>query len=283
MGSVTGYTAGRMKEIEDTTVVSGAIEDGHLILQTRAGDPIDAGDVTGPEGPAGPSGTPPTADELAYWQDQAALLDPSAYEYVMGANFVRTVPAGQTWYLVNGWYMLPMSGAGPQWFHRPSNVNRALALPAGTIINGTTNTASFAYFCKPSLVVPGDARYTDDPKGLYYDRIRRLQTELPRFQIGAAATNSGTVPGIGQISVNFPTDFTKGFLLHTSTHDIAWIILKPGGINTHNEISDADGIRWAEDTPAPFLRTQFTQVLLQGVGMPQGAGVITYVKLPADW
>jgi hypothetical protein len=44
MGQVTGYTAERMKEIEDASVVNGDIDvDGHLILTRFDGTTIDAG------------------------------------------------------------------------------------------------------------------------------------------------------------------------------------------------------------------------------------------------
>jgi hypothetical protein len=44
VATVTGFTAERMLEIENSTVVSGEIDvDGHLILLTRDGTPIDAG------------------------------------------------------------------------------------------------------------------------------------------------------------------------------------------------------------------------------------------------
>lgn len=57
MATITGFTAERMLEIENTTVVDGEIRpDGHLWLITREGDPIDAGPVLGPQGPAGPQG-----------------------------------------------------------------------------------------------------------------------------------------------------------------------------------------------------------------------------------
>lgn len=56
MPSVTGYTAARMKEIEDGTVISGSVINGDLVLSRRDGIPILAGRVVGPAGPAGPPG-----------------------------------------------------------------------------------------------------------------------------------------------------------------------------------------------------------------------------------
>lgn len=60
MATVTGFTAARMQQIEDSTVVSGFVDpQGRLLLQTRDETEIDAGSVRGPEGPAGsgPTGT----------------------------------------------------------------------------------------------------------------------------------------------------------------------------------------------------------------------------------
>ncbi|MET0786629.1 MAG: tail fiber domain-containing protein [Paenisporosarcina sp.] len=54
MATVTGFTAERMLEIENTTVVDGEIQGDNLILLTREGTPIDAGNVRGPVGPVGP-------------------------------------------------------------------------------------------------------------------------------------------------------------------------------------------------------------------------------------
>lgn len=223
-----------------------------------------------------------TADEVAYWQDQAALLDPNAYEYVFASSTSRTVTAGQRWYLVNGWH-LSASGAGTTWFHRPADVNRAMILSAGTTIStgnpGGGNTP-FMYLCKPSLVTGSDSRYNDDPRGLYFDRVMRLG-ELTQYRLGT--TNTG-----GSVTdVAFPTDFTDGFGLHTSTHDVAWLILKEsgdaGGMNTHNEISDTDRIRWAEPTLFPFKRTTFPEIAVRGANQSEGRATFTYVKLPNDW
>lgn len=58
MALVTGFTAERMQEIEDETVIDGEIRvDDHLYLITRAGAEIDAGVARGDQGPAGTNGT----------------------------------------------------------------------------------------------------------------------------------------------------------------------------------------------------------------------------------
>ena len=56
MATVTGYTAERMKEIEDTTIVNGNVVGSDLILIARDGAQLNAGNVRGPQGIAGPMG-----------------------------------------------------------------------------------------------------------------------------------------------------------------------------------------------------------------------------------
>jgi hypothetical protein len=53
MATVTGYTAARMKAIEDTTVVDGEIVGDNLILARRDGVTINAGNVRGATGEPG--------------------------------------------------------------------------------------------------------------------------------------------------------------------------------------------------------------------------------------
>ena len=54
MAEVTGFTSDRMRIIENETVVDGEVQGDNLILMTREGVPIDAGNVRGPIGPVGP-------------------------------------------------------------------------------------------------------------------------------------------------------------------------------------------------------------------------------------
>ena len=58
MATVTGFTADRMLIIENETVVDGDVVGNNLILITRAGTQIDAGNVRGPQGIQGPQGNP---------------------------------------------------------------------------------------------------------------------------------------------------------------------------------------------------------------------------------
>lgn len=54
--TITGLTAQRMIQIEQASVTSGRIEGDNLVLVTRGGTPITAGNVRGPQGPPGDPG-----------------------------------------------------------------------------------------------------------------------------------------------------------------------------------------------------------------------------------
>lgn len=56
MGTVTVFTADRMLDIENTSIVDGAVVGDNLILEQRDGTPIDAGNVRGPQGTQGIQG-----------------------------------------------------------------------------------------------------------------------------------------------------------------------------------------------------------------------------------
>lgn len=58
MPVITGYTAERMKQIEDETVIGGNIVGNDLLLARRDGQSVNAGRVTGATGPTGPQGPP---------------------------------------------------------------------------------------------------------------------------------------------------------------------------------------------------------------------------------
>jgi microcystin-dependent protein len=56
MATITGFTAARMQEIEDETIVDAEIVGGNLILTKHDGTTVNAGPVVGPAGPTGPVG-----------------------------------------------------------------------------------------------------------------------------------------------------------------------------------------------------------------------------------
>lgn len=121
--------------------------------------------------------------EQQYFSDKAALLDPRAYVMVFTDNFGTgglVVPQGETWFLVNGWYLASgLSSPDMPWFHRPAHVDKATTLPAGTVLQaweGAGDQKGIAYYCRPALVTSQDSRYTTDPISLYYNRLATLKT-----------------------------------------------------------------------------------------------------------
>lgn len=56
MATVTGFTAARMLQIENESIVDGDVVGSNLILKARDGTEIDAGIVQGPQGIQGPTG-----------------------------------------------------------------------------------------------------------------------------------------------------------------------------------------------------------------------------------
>lgn len=63
MATITGYTAARMKEIEDSAIVDGTVLGDDLILTRFDGATINAGSVRGPQGLIGPTGDVSEAPE----------------------------------------------------------------------------------------------------------------------------------------------------------------------------------------------------------------------------
>lgn len=228
-----------------------------------------------------------SSDENAIWSDRAALLDPDAYEWVIGTNWTRTVPAGETWYLVNAWYVT-FPGSSGFMFNRVADASQesAIPLPAGTTIQANGTQTAFAYICKPSLV-NGDARYSDG-RSLFFERLARSR-QLPFNQI---TCNVPAASAQGYLAkADFPTDFTRGLLTWISLMDVAWLGLQPG-INLWNEISDDHQNRAGVGTLLPFSPSTFTgiqaragSVTGEATGFSSIAGYagVGYVKLPADW
>lgn len=95
MATITGYTAERMKEIEDASIIDGEVNGaGNLILTRYDGTDIDAGSVIGPEGPVSspeveeaPLGTIGYIRRNGFWV-------PSLVREVFTASGTWTKPAG---------------------------------------------------------------------------------------------------------------------------------------------------------------------------------------------
>lgn len=232
-----------------------------------------------------------TADEVTFWQGQAALLDPLAYLLKNGTSQSHTVGAGETDFLVAAWRLQSANG-GTSFFHRQADFRDALPLSAGTVLTtDASNAGSMALICKPSLVTASDPggpgggvnRYVSDPRGLFFDRYMAIG-ELTQYELGVSDdTNTPTVSG------DFPSDFTYGLGIHASQHDASWLGMSHSSgtfsMPILNENSDANISRFAETCIFPFTRTQFPRLSFRGVSSPpdHGFGAFRYLKLPTVW
>ena len=228
-----------------------------------------------------------SAAESTHWDTMYRLLDPAAYLAARGAGvgFSLTVPAGQTWYTLNTWWV-DINGVGP-FFHRKLSIYDAVPLPAGTVI--TSNAAApnaFMYYANPSLA----AAPVGDPKAAFYARLATLKTialSALKVDIAAGAANNA------QLTTNFPGGFTNGMIVGVSSQDVAWTTLQfaGGGINTVDEISDRHQQRTSSYLLVPFKTSILTGVTAQGSNVPgdlaalsiAGTGMIIYQQLPAGW
>ena len=95
MGTVTGYTAAKMKTIEDGTVVNGSVSGDNLILVRHDGTTINVGSVRGPQGIQGPGGgdlasvmqlLSPVGSVQAY----AGSVAPTGWKICDGVSLLRT-------------------------------------------------------------------------------------------------------------------------------------------------------------------------------------------------
>lgn len=101
MATVTGYTAERMREIENTTVVDGDVIGDDLVLIQRNGAQINAGSVRGPQGIQGTPGsaavqivtnaTIPSAPEPGHVIFNS---DTGTESFWDGTKWVQAIPSG---------------------------------------------------------------------------------------------------------------------------------------------------------------------------------------------
>jgi len=153
MATVTSYTANRMKEIEDTTIVDGDVVAGELILTRRDGITINAGDVVGPQGNPGPQGDPGADASFAGYTEPRVDLGTTSGVVTLDfgvANVWRINPNGAvTIQFAN----LPPVGEVASGTLIIENSAYAFTWPAGTqfangvapILNGKTIISMFAY------------------------------------------------------------------------------------------------------------------------------------------
>ncbi len=143
MATVTGYTAARMKEIEDTTVIDGDVVGDELILVKRNGVPINAGNVRGAQGDQGIPGTPGADSPV-----QEAALDGKAYARKDGLWVPSTPEAlvdGKTYGRKDGaWIAAPPEAPidGKSYARKDGAWTNAPGVLLGNNFNDTDSTTS---------------------------------------------------------------------------------------------------------------------------------------------
>lgn len=173
MGTVTGYTAEKMDEISDSTIIDGRIEDPDLILVTRGGTEINAGQVkgdqgdVGPQGPAGPtsieivtSGSHPVPPDLF---EGLAIYETDTKKFLV-YNGVRFDPP---------WNM--------PWGIRSVIENLAAQTGIGTTRVDLTGlvTASISFVANRRIRLKGICSFDNNNDiGIFYLRIREGGTDL---------------------------------------------------------------------------------------------------------
>ncbi len=227
-----------------------------------------------------------TGAETDWFRNQAALLDPAAHRFYQATSVSPTLPpAGITvapggWFLRNSWYLKSDDATAPvrNKFHR--NCGEVTPISAGKVLYSNL-TNGFAYVCQPELVIASDARYTSDPKGLYYSRLAQLMT--------LAQKDATTSPGYTPTTLTAPTS-GKCMALLVSQFELTWSMLQKGatglGINLTDEIDDSANWRRTQAMMMPFNISDF-DTLVPGTGY--GAQntpptvTLTYVELPVGW
>jgi len=96
MATVTGFTAARMKQIEDDTIVAARLSGDNLILTNNAGVDINVGSVRGLQGTSVTTAT--TAETLAGTISNKAVAPTAVATNISttGLAKVQFIPAGGT-------------------------------------------------------------------------------------------------------------------------------------------------------------------------------------------
>lgn len=150
MATVTGYTAARMKAIEDSAIVDGTVSGDNLILIKHDGTTIDAGSVRGPQGIQGPGGGDisdvmellcPVGTMVPF----AGINEPTGWRICDGASLLRSDYTA----LYNA--IGTTHGAADQYhFNIP---DMRLRVPVGKTLSGTGSTLGAKGGSKDAVIV----------------------------------------------------------------------------------------------------------------------------------
>jgi hypothetical protein len=243
-------------------------------------------------------------DEVGFkYAHRAALLDPRAYVYEIGAAVNSTVPDDEIWYVVNAFGMdcIGTNSVGQRavWYHRNPHYEHAYPIGPGTTLqsyisipDGVDGSTDFVYYCRPSLVIDTDARYRDDPRGLCHQREYALHA-LP-IRRAFARVDQGAVHPTQPLE---PFDWGSssalyGVLRHSSCSGGSWVAMYGStaasaflAINLNEEISDLHSQRFTTNCIVPFTRKQTGANGFEGLKLASGnvAGTAGGVTNETNW
>lgn len=151
MAIITGYTAEQMDKFNNASVVSGSVNTtGGLILKTRGGTDIDAGNVRGPIGNTGPAGPTGIAGGTTAVRNTIYPLPTTAAAMATLANKVitfynTTTEKLETYYAKTGTAGLTVTGvSGDSGWYENHYMSK---FPKG-LVKETSNNASTGYIDK---------------------------------------------------------------------------------------------------------------------------------------
>lgn len=258
MGNATFFTAARMQQIEDSTVVAGLVDvNGHLLLKRRDDQTIDAGNVVGPQGPRGynnlfdfwqltnPTSTPPSGSISA---NTATLVNAATlYFHVMpegGSSFeglFRLLKAGsmisvQSAGTPANWAQFTTT-SGFSFTGNVASVNVTLKDQAGASVSSErvavmfTQPTAITALNLPAGLVMANTLPTGYPEGT----IPLEGQAISRTTYAALFAKYGTFYGAGDGSTTFNLPNYKGRTL--VGQDLAQtefdVMGKTGGAKTH--------------------------------------------------
>jgi hypothetical protein len=263
------------------------------------------------------------AAELEDFAVRAALLDPRCCYAMAGVDPATdaldvTIPVGHAWEVTNAfavYYGDPIDVAQDRFpltrragFVRPLDARRPLELGAGTRIRNAIGIhQAYLLFCDPAEVWALDARYSADPRALYFGRLARLRT-IPTEMVVLEATAGGAIND--DVHADLPA--VPLIVTSASVYDASWVTIGcpgwPAPSNVLNEINNAHGVRFGESILQPMPACGPRVALEKGnagaalpagatlgqvigavssdpaVAMPQhGSGSLTFQRLPSDW
>lgn len=228
--------------------------------------------------------------EDCHFATLAALLDPICWHLAstLVGGLDVTVPPGRTWYTSNSFAIYlnephvyaqdahPLSRRSG--FLRTLDARRTAMLPGGTRVRSNVGIqTAYIWYCDPEDVWSVDARYTADPRELYYGRLARLET-LPLDSVVLEATGGGALTDV--VSLALPV--TGPIMINAvSVYDAAWCTIgwPDGVLNVLPEINNSHGVRNADAVLQPLpWRGSAPLVVLQKASTSDGAGTYPVIN-----